>query len=307
LVYIPKNMLKYTFFACLAIVITVLFYSCTPSAQKIRTIQKEKYELKIAPHQKAVLIVFPCYPCDIEHTKHEAKFLENIEKEGITTLLLNINQKLWLSKTEKQEYSTFINNILDSNKVEKKNIFLGGFSSGGNVAVILANEFLKNKDAIQPKGVFAVDSPLDIEQLYKNAQKGIIEKASEDSYNESVFLINLIEQSFGKPSESLLKFRELSPFLLSESSTSNMEYLKNIKVRFYTEPALEWQKKNRNRSYEELNAYMLEKAYDLLRKLGSNSVEFIKTENKGIRANGTVHPHSWSIVDKSSLLFWLKD
>ncbi|MCU0439037.1 MAG: hypothetical protein MUC49_14155 [Raineya sp.] len=300
-------MLKNTFLACLAIVIIALSYSCTPSAQKIRTIKKEKYELKIAPNQKAILIIFPCYPCDIEHTKHEAKFLENIEKEGITTLILNINQKLWLIQTEKEEYSKLIHKILDSNKVEKKNIFLGGFSSGGNVAVILANEFLKNKDVIQPKGVFVVDSPLDMEQLYKNAQKGIIEKASEDSYNESVFLTNFIEQNLGKPSENLVKFREYSPFLLSENSTSNMKYLKNIKVRFYTEPALEWQKKNRNRSYEELNAYVLEKAYDLLRSLGSHSVEFIKTENKGIRANGTVHPHSWSIVDKSNLLVWLKE
>ncbi|KOY87844.1 hypothetical protein AD998_18405 [bacterium 336/3] len=300
-------MLKNIFVACLAIIIIVLSYSCTPSAQKIRTIKKEKYELKIAPNQKAILIVFPCYPCDIEHTKHEAKFLENIEKEGITTLLLNINQKLWLTQAEKEEYSKLINKILDSNKVEKKNIFLGGFSSGGNVAVILANYLLKNRDVIQPKGIFAVDSPLDIEQLYKNAQKGIIEKASEDSYNESVFIVNLIEHNFGKSPENLAKLREFSAFLLSENSTTNMDYLKNIKVRFYTEPALEWQNKNRNKSYEDLNAYILEKAYDLLRSLGSHSIEFIKTENKGIRANGTVHPHSWSIVDKNHLLVWLKD
>lgn len=298
---------KYTFLSFIVLPFLFVFSSCTPSAQKVKTIKKEKYELKIAPNQKAILIVFPCYPCDIEHTKHEAKFLENIEKEGITTLLLNINQKLWLTQTEKEEYSKLINKILDSNKVAKKNIFLGGFSSGGNVAVILANHLLKNRDVIQPKGVFAVDSPLDIEQLYKNAQKGIIEKASTDSYNESVFIVNLIEQNFGKSPENLAKLREFSAFLLSENSTTNMDYLKNIKVRFYTEPALEWQKKNRNKSYEDLNAYILEKAYDLLRSLGSHSVELIKTENKGIRANGTVHPHSWSIVDKSHLLVWLKD
>jgi hypothetical protein len=41
--------------------------------------------------------------------------------------------------------------------------------------------------------------------------------------------------------------------------------------------------------------------------LGCTKAEFIKTENRGIRANGEIHPHSWSIVEKESLIKWIKE
>jgi hypothetical protein len=43
----------------------------------------------------------------------------------------------------------------------------------------------------------------------------------------------------------------------------------------------------------------------LLKKSNFKQVEYISTENKGYRANGDRHPHSWSIVDKDKLVEWI--
>ncbi|MBK8443972.1 MAG: hypothetical protein IPL35_11420 [Sphingobacteriales bacterium] len=270
-----------------------------------RVIKGENYELNIADEQKAVLILFPCFPCDIENTKTEAEFLKNIEKEGITTLLLNINKKLYLTEAEKIEYAQLLNSIFDTNKIVKENVFIGGFSSGGNISVVLSNFLIKTRHAIQPKGIFVVDSPLDLEALYNNAKNDLNKNANAVAVEEGKFLIDLFENSIGKPNKNIEKYKTISPYLISCNSMYNIEYLKDIKIRFYCEPALEWQMENKNRKYEELNAHQLEKTYLALVQVGSKKAELIKTKNRGIRANGEKNPHSWSIVEKENLVRWI--
>lgn len=287
------------------IIFSLLLVNCNTKNEKIKVVKGENYELKISNDQKAVLILFPCFPCDIENTKTEAKFLKNIEKEGVTILLLNYNQKLFLTNSEKGEYAKVINSILDKNKVEKENIFIGGFSSGGNISLLLSNFLVKTKNAIQPKGMFVVDSPLDLEELYDGAKRDIEKNVNTEAVEEGKFLIELFETEIGKPKDSIEKYKVISPYLISCNSTKNIEFLKNIKTRFYCEPDLEWQMKNKSRKYEELNAYKLEKTYISLINLGAKKTEFIKTKNRGIRANGEKHPHSWNIVEKESLLKWI--
>ena len=286
----------------------LVLLSCTTVKKEIRTVKNRNYELSIAPKQKAVLILFPGFPgfsADRKTLEKEATFLQNIENEGVSVLFFNVKQKLWLSDVEKIKYAEDLNDILDSNKIETKNVFIGGFSSGGNVAVLLSNHLLKTKNKIEPKGVFVVDSPLDIEKLYYNSKNNVTKKAHQDAYNEGLFLVDLLERELGESSKSLEIYQKISPFTASSNTTENINFLKNIKVRLYTEPDLEWQKTNRNRTFEDLNAAILEKMYRSFIAAGAKQTEFIQTENKGFRADGTRHPHSWSIVDRENLISWI--
>lgn len=268
-------------------------------------IEKEGYNLTIAKSQKAVLILFPCFPCDKKQTGIEADFLKDIEKEGITTLLLDFNQKLFLTQEEKVELARQLNQIFDENKIDKNNVFIGGFSSGGNVAAVISNHLLKTENSIQPKGVFVVDSPFDLEKLYNDSKNDIDKNFDEDAVAEAKFLIQLFENELGNPNQNIENYINASPYLISNNSTENIQYLKNIKTRFYCEPDLDWQLQFKNRKYEDLNAYKLEKAYNSLVQLGSDQTEFIKTENRGFRSNGQRHPHSWNIVERESLVKWI--
>jgi hypothetical protein len=273
----------------------------------MKYIKGANYELKISNNQKSVLIVFPCFPCDIKNTKAEALFLKDIEKEGITTLLLDYNQKLFLTEPEKIDLAKTLNSILNNNKVVNENIYIGGFSSGGNMAIILSNFLLKTKNSISPKGVFAIDSPVDLEQLYKNALIDIKKNANSEAAEEGKFIVELLDDKIGRLNKYYEKYKLLSPYLFSCNATNNIEYLKDIKTRLYSEPALDWQLKIKNRKYEELNCYQVEKLHNSLLNLGSKKIEFIKTEKLGMRSNGERNPHSWSIVERESFIKWISN
>ncbi|MDR2235025.1 MAG: hypothetical protein LBE92_02790 [Chryseobacterium sp.] len=287
------------------IVLTVILSGCTVKNSTGKVVKNRTYELHTAQSLKAVLVLFPCYPCDIEHTKTEAAFLKDIEKEGISVLLLSYNQKLFLTETEKKEYAAALETIFDRNKLSKQNIFIGGFSSGGNVALLLSAYLIKNNSSVQPKGTFVVDSPIDIEKLYHNAEKDIAANADPEAVAEGKFLVELFDRELGKPDEHPENYKQASPYLMSVNSTENIQYLKGIRTRFYCEPDLQWQNENRGRTFENLNAFMLTRAHQSLIDLGSTTSEYIETQNRGIRGNGKKHPHSWNIVERESLVKWM--
>ena len=57
--------------------------------------------------------------------------------------------------------------------------------------------------------------------------------------------------------------------------------------------------------YEQMNAFYIKNLSKSLTKQGFENVEYIATKNKGYRANGDRHPHSWGIVDKKELIDWM--
>ena len=263
-------------------------------------IETEKYELQKSKIKKTVLIIFPCFLCSVENTKEEANFLKDIQNKNVTTLLLNYNQKLFLEDFEKKELSDLLESIFKENDLNKQNVFYGGFSSGGNLALLLGNYQSQNKSEIIPKGIFVVDSPIDLELLYQSSQKDI------ETNNESAFLVDFFNNSLGNPNHNKENYIKYSPFLTSEKIQPNFEFLINTKIRLYAEPDFNWYKTNRNQEPEDLNYYHLSKAEKYLKSKGF-SVDFIQTKNRGFRVNGEKHPHSWNLVEQNELLNWIFD
>ncbi|QYS89683.1 hypothetical protein [Flavobacterium davisii] len=289
------------------LLISFTFISCKSDFKKKKVVKTKHYELTIAPHSKATLILFPCFPCDIEHTKSEAKFLKDLDKEGISTLLMDFNQKLYLSEAEKKTYSQMLNQIFNENQLDKNHIYMGGFSSGGNVSFILSNYLIATKNALKPQGVFAVDSPLDVERLYQNAKIDLKRNVNNEAIEEGKFIIQLLEEELGKPEQNIAKYENSSPYTISTHTTNNIFHLKDIKIRFYYEPALAYHKKDSGREYEELNAYQLAETHKALENLGSKKSECISTKNRGYRADGTRNPHHRNLVERQDLINWILD
>lgn len=285
--------------------INLIAYIFFVSSCNSQTFQKKEYSFSKAKNEKATLILFPCFVCDKTNTQTEAFFLKNIEKAGISTLLLDYNQKLFLYENEKEKLAKKLNSIFKENNISNQNVYIGGFSSGGNITILISNYLIKTNNKLQPKGIFIIDSPLDLEELYKNAQNDVQLNKNADAVEEGKYLIKLLEEKIGVPETNLENYKNLSPYLISQNSIKNIEYLTKIKIRFYTEPDLVWQSENRNRKYEDLNAYKLEKTYNALKQLGNQQLELIKTENRGYRANGKKHPHSWNIVEKENIIKWI--
>ncbi len=267
-----------------------------------------EFELIKADKQKGLLILFPCFPCDAQNTLSEFKISDISINNGFSVLAMNFNQHLFLSPEEKQELSEKLESIISQNNLPKQNIFIGGFSSGGNVSLLISNYLVKNKSEIQPKGVFIVDSPIDLLGLYKTAHKNLQLNFSEPSIQEATWIKNFFEDQFGNPEKGITNYEKNSPFTLETKNIENLKELKNLKLRFYTEPDLKWWQDNRKNDYQDLNAYYIKELSGKLKsEFGTKDIELIETENKGYRSNGERHPHSWAIVNEDELVEWMTE
>lgn len=276
-----------------------------PVSEKITT---SEFELIRSEKQNGLLILFPCFPCDARNTFSEFNISEISIKNGISVLAMNLNQHLFLNQSEKQQLAEQIEKIVIENNLYKENIFIGGFSSGGNISLLISDYLVESKSQIQPKGVFVVDSPIDLLALYKTAQKNLKMNFSEPSIQEANWIKGFFDKEFGNPENGIENYEKHSPYTFETQNIENLKNLENLKIRFYTEPDLKWWQENRKNNYKDLNAYYIKKLSDKLKtEFGSKNIELIETENKGYRANGERHPHSWAIVNRKDLLKWIME
>lgn len=300
----------------LIIILALITISCKGQTEKINSTEKytpeiittSEFELIKAENQKGLLILFPCFPCDAKNTLNEFKISEISVNNGFSVLAMNLNELLYLKPKGNQELAEKLTKIVSEYDLPKKNLFVGGFSSGGNVSLIISDYLVKNKRQIQPKGVFIVDSPVDLFGLYKTAEKNLKLNFSEPAVAESKWIKEMLDNEFGNSDNGIANYELNSPFTLETQNIDNLKGLENLKIRFYTEPDLKWWSENANNDYKDLNAFYIEKLSEKLKtEFPNNNIELIKTENKGYRENGERHPHSWSIVNEKDLINWMKN
>jgi len=296
------------------IILVLIAISCKGQSEKNNQTEKPKseiiktaeFELIKAENQKGLLILFPCFPCDAENTLSEFKIAEISVKNDFSVLAMNFNQRLYLNQKEKQELAEQLTKIVREQNLSEENIFVGGFSSGGNVSLLICDYLKKNKSQIQPKGVFIVDSPIDLLGLYGTAEKNLKLNFSESSTQESTWLKNMFDKEFGNPSNGINNYEQKSPYTFKTENIDNLKGLEKLKIRFYTEPDLKWWKEYAKNEYEDLNAFYIQKLSNNLKiEFGNENIELINTKNRGYRANGERHPHSWSIVNEKKLVNWM--
>jgi len=266
----------------------------------------ETYEIiKPRGEQKGVLMLFPGFLETPERVKQEFKIVQPALKKGIALVFMKFNQRLWLNPQEKFRLASIFNQLFASQELDSANVFIGGFSSGGNIGLLLANHLAETDNLIQPKGVFSIDSPVDLVGLYEISKRNIQRNFSAVSVQESTRTVQRFEASLGNPANSLVKYERASVYTKKTNNINNLTHLKNLKIRFYTEPDVQWWKQNGQNNYEDMNAYFIKSLSEILTEKLNQKVKYIATEHKGYHANGQRHPHAWSIVDIPDLLDWM--
>ncbi len=276
--------------------------SAPPKTIEPREIHTADYDLVIPDEQKALLILFPCFSCDAADTRAESRIADTAAANGIAVLMMNFNRHIMMSEAEKEEVIGTIAGAVKEHGVDASNTFIGGFSSGGNVSVLLAKELLRSpRSGIDLKGVFAVDSPLDLVLLYECSQRDLAKTTFPEYKDEARYVVALLDSTLGPPTDSLANYERSAPLLNTAASVAP---LKDLPIRFYTEPDTTWWRANRDDGYEELNAFGLKRIHDALKAAGNTRSEYITTEGRGIQ-HGNRHPHAWSIVDERELVKWI--
>ena len=295
------------FRSVLGTVMLLFLYACqaTPSTKEAapREIHTADYDLIIPADQKALLILFPCFSCDAADTRAESRIADTAAANGIAVLMMNFNRHILMSEAEKEEVIGTIASAVKEHGVDASNTFIGGFSSGGNVSVLLAKALVPApRPGIGLKGVFAVDSPLDLVHLYECSQRDLTKTTFPEHKDEARMVVALLDSILGSPTDSLANYERFAPLLNSSASVAP---LKDLPIRFYTEPDTAWWRANRDDSYEELNSYAMKRIHDTLVAAGNARAEYITTEGRGVQ-HGNRHPHAWNIVDEQELVKWIE-
>ncbi|MBC8883167.1 hypothetical protein H9X57_06400 [Flavobacterium piscinae] len=197
--------------------------------------------------------------------------------------------------------------VVQEHKIPITNIFIGGISASGTRALRYAQycQQGKSKHGIQIKGVFSVDSPLDLARFYESVHKHR-HHFKEGMLWEAELMKPVFEQLFsGSPTKYEEEFRNASVFSHSDDSGGNAVSLKNVKIILFHEPDIEWWMNERGCSYFDINSYDIVAFTLKLRSLGNKNVELITTTQKGFDRQGNRNCHSWTIVDEVYLTNWI--
>jgi hypothetical protein len=108
------------------------------------------------------------------------------------------------------------------------------------------------------------------------------------------------------PQNDRTPYHTHSPLSYSDTANTNIRQLKDCPVLLITEPDLQWQMDERNRSLYDLNALDCSLAINTLRLLGNTNATLWLSTGQGYRKrNSQRNPHSWSIMNSEETLKWL--
>ena len=192
-----------------------------------------------------------------------------------------------------------------------KNLFLGGFSLGGFTSIRFSEMAVQKKDTqMIPNAVFAVDPPLDhldfLDYCLRELERSCLnENASTIGKAEANWVLSYYEQHFGPYSEDSSAYINNSCYTRLSTNGGNGIYLKDIPVNMIHEIDIMWLIKERCRDLSDVNAMIGSKFIRFLVGLGNEEAILTMTSNKGFRADGRRHPHSWSIAEPRPTLEWL--
>jgi pimeloyl-ACP methyl ester carboxylesterase len=208
--------------------------------------------------------------------------------------------KLYADVHLRPKINRVLTDVLKRYAVKADQFVLGGFSAGGTVALRyteLCHQW-PTQYPIKPKGVFAVDSPVDLIYLWGYFEREKARNFSPAGVGEAQYVLSLMTQEHGALKLNRATYNQLTPFDQSQSQPGNERFLKDTAVRMYHEVDVNWFLTERRRSLFDTNIAISS-------ELINRRAEFVQSSRKGTRSNGMRHPHSWSIVDEADCLQWL--
>lgn len=295
-------MLKYILVACLflQIVFQSLLFGQSIDKHKVKIDNKSftYYVMQPEVEVSGILLLLKGYGEKPKSIFDKTSLPQLMSEKGFLTIVPELNNSLFADQITIEELNRICKII--SQKYEVSNLVIGGFSSGGAVGIGYAQYLLSNYTTTILRGVFAIDPPLDLTRLYESSKNKINYECQGLIKDEGYSIKQELEISLGgspetKPDQYLL----YSSYSANDSNGGNAKYLKNIPIRLYTEPDLEFLRKTycTDLQFKDMNAVDLQSLHKFLLETGNDKAEYITTEGKGF--------HSWNILDAPDCAEWI--
>jgi hypothetical protein len=208
---------------------------------------------------------------------------------------------------EVEDLADRIGAVLMDAGLEHEPVFLGGLSLGGTRALRLAAYLISNPERPQLglAAVAVVDAPLDMVRLWGTERRAASLGFHDAAADEGRWVIYLLETHLGGgPEIALPRYVEFSPFLHGAPDGGNAVHLRDLPIRAYHEPDVDWWIENRRKSYYDMNSIDLAALINQLRVLGNERAELVSSHQQRAGYAEGATPHTWSIVDNRDLVAW---
>jgi len=186
-------------------------------------------------------------------------------------------------------------------------VFLAGLSLGGTRALRLAVYLGANRSTAQFRlaAVAIVDAPLDMARLWETERRAEDLAFHPAAADEGRWVTYLLETHLGgTPANAPARYAEYSPFSHGSLAGGNAVHLRDLPIRAYHEPDVDWWIENRRKSYYDMNSIDLAALVNQLRVLGNESAQLVSSHARRRGYTDGASPHTWSIVDNEELVEW---
>lgn len=257
---------------------------------------------------KGVLVIIPSGGELVEDTLKQITLQNTAVEKEIMVLVPSIN---WGTDTREAEFKlldAIFSEIVAKHNVSKDKFIIGGLSSGGMIALTYAEKATKNPEKffLIPKGVFALDTPLDQTRFYKYCEREIARNIYKPAVDEAKWIKSNWDRIYGgSPDEFPEKYIENSIYSYGVKDGGNAMYLKKIPLLMFTDLDTDWLINLRHRDLNDWNGIDILAMVNQLKIMGNENARVLVSQGKGVRLDGTKNPHSWSIMDAEVCLNWV--
>ena len=244
---------------------------------------------------------------DTSHPGYEQRLAFDALSRNVATMYVTTGHRFdFLFDSSRFELlDDYISQVVQDYNIPKDAIMYTGMSLAGTRAIKMALWNYHGNGIIRPAALALCDPPLDFVRFWRAQQHSKTNETHPTSVSEATWTNYLLETNLGgTPDEAFDAYVAYSPYVKLNEVDPKIEVLKDVAVRIYTEPDLDWWMENRNRDAYGINSLDASGLVGDLRLLGNEHAFHITTHNKGYHPDGRRHPHSWSIVDNVELVEW---
>ncbi|MBL7852358.1 MAG: hypothetical protein JNN04_15750 [Cyclobacteriaceae bacterium] len=284
---------------CLILLISFSFVSGQEIVQKSLKVDGKSVSYQVlqpAGDISGILLLLPGKGENPKAVFKKTSLPEKLSGKGYMTIVPNLKYALFADELIRKQLEEILKAETEGRPTA--GVAIGGFSAGGAVALSYA-EYRIAQGSTNIRSVFVIDPPLDLQRLYATSRKtrrfNCPSVASEGQQT-----IDYLDKALGgSPDDQYNNYVTSSPYMASEADGGNAKWLKQVPVRLYTEPDIEFVKERHCVEMEpqDLNSSDLERLYKHLKKSGNDHCELVTTKGRGY--------HTWNIADADELSAWI--
>lgn len=272
----------------------------------------ESFYVSLLPKtpSKGLLIIIPGFMTPPKEMMTETKLHQVAVEKGYTVMipyLIRPDAEETMGLIQ-QRLEKMVKEAMQGYKIPAGKLVIGGHSVGGLYAMLYAETANKpgQDTVVKPAAVFGVDPPLDLKRLYNGYVRALREAAGGVAGSEAKMITERFNKIYGGPPDQFASnYEKASAFNPDDPEGGNARYLKNLPVRLYCDPDVNWFIKERQTGVAWINLVDLSACIARLVKLGNKQAELVTALGKGYFPNGQRHPHGFSILDPGDCVKWI--